>query len=66
MTSHTPHLSRIAARDAGAAGAMWLDSGITLGLVVVDANRPASGASARPADPAGIAVAALKPFVAAH
>jgi len=66
MTSHTPHLRPIAARDAGAAGAMWLDSGITLGLVVVDANRPAPGASPRPADHAGIAVAQRKPFVTTH
>ena len=64
MTPHTAHLTLIAARDVG--GAAWLDSGITPGMVVVDANRPASGAPRQPAAIAGHAVGLLKQSRAAN
>ena len=35
MNPHITHPNPIAARDAGGAGAAWLDSGITPGMVVV-------------------------------
>ena len=68
MTPHAhPHCA-IALRDG--VGAAWLDSGLTLGLVVVDSNRPANGraigASSRPAIMAGNAGGLLKQFVATH
>ncbi|MES1164010.1 MAG: hypothetical protein ABUL50_13210 [Rhizobacter sp.] len=66
MTPHTAHSHPIAARDVGGVGAAWLDSGITPGMVVVDANRPASGASRQPAAIAGDAVGLLKQSRAAH
>ena len=52
-----PH-ALAAACGESCVGAVWLDSGITPGLVVVDSNRPAS--------PAGIARGLLKQFGAAH
>jgi hypothetical protein len=56
--SPTFHLHAItAARGEPCVGAVWLDSGITPGLVVVDSNRPAAMAVAR-----GL----LKQFGAAH
>jgi len=64
MTPQTTLLSPIAARDVG--GAAWLDSGITPGMVVVDANRPASGAPRQPALVAGDAVGLLQQSRAAH
>jgi hypothetical protein len=64
MTPHTASLSLIAACDVG--GAAWLDSGITPGMVVVDANRPASGAPRQPAAIAGHAVGLLQQSRAAH
>jgi hypothetical protein len=50
--------ARAASRGESCVGAVWLDSGIAPGLVVVDSNRPAS--------PAGIARGLLKQFGAAH
>ena len=52
-----PH-AHTAARGEPCVGAVWLDSGITPGLVVVDSNRPAS--------PAVTARGLLKQFGAAH
>lgn len=66
MTPRTAHLHPIAARDAGGTGMAWLDSGITPGMVVVDANRPASGAPRQPAAIAGHAVGLLKQSRAAN
>jgi len=58
MSLPTHHHTHIAARDAGCVGAVWLESGIAPGLVVVDSNRPAMNlATAR-----GL----LKQFGAAH
>ncbi|HEY9238157.1 MAG TPA: hypothetical protein VIP10_04875 [Burkholderiaceae bacterium] len=51
------HHALAAARGEPCVGAVWLDSGITPGLVVVDSNRPAGMATAR-----GL----LKQFGAAH
>jgi len=65
MNPHITHPNPVAARDAGGAGAAWLDSGITPGMVVVDANRPASGAARLPAA-AGAAVGLLTQSRAAH
>ncbi len=45
------------------AGAAWIDSGITPGLVVVDSNRPSQVAAGRIA---GAARGLLKQFGAAH
>jgi len=66
MNPHATLISPIAARDAGGAGMAWLDSGITPGMVVVDANRPASGAPRQPAAIAGHAVGLLKQSRAAN
>jgi len=66
MNPHITHPNPIAARDAGGAGAAWLDSGITPGMVVVDANRPASGAARLPAVVAGAAVGLPTQSRAAH
>ena len=52
------HHAHTAARGEPCVGAVWLDSGITPGLVVVDSNRPASAV--------GIARGLLKQFGAAH
>jgi hypothetical protein len=54
----------IAPRDG--VGAAWLDSGLTPGLVVVDANRPAAGASSRPTRVVGNAGGLLTQFIATH
>ena len=67
MNTPAPHQHQIAMRDV--AGAAWLDSGVTLGLVVVDANRPAPHAAYRPAGLAAVARAAgglLKQSLTAH
>jgi hypothetical protein len=52
------HHAHTAACGEPCVGAVWLDSGITPGLVVVDSNRPASRAVA--------ARGLLKQFGAAH
>ena len=68
MTPHAHLHSLIALRDG--VGAAWLDSGITPGLIVVDANEPANGrpigASSRPTAMVGDAGGLLKQFVATH
>ena len=57
--SHLNHRHCLAAeRGAVCAGAAWLDSGVSTGLIVVDSNRPAFGT--------GCARGLLKQFVAAH
>jgi hypothetical protein len=66
MNPHIAHLSPIAARDAGGAGAAWRDSGIAPGMVVVDADRPASAAPRLPAVVADPAVGLLEQSRAAH
>lgn len=66
MKRHLLRHSHIAARDVGGMGMASLDSGYALGLVVVDSNRPAKGATARPAANAGIAGALRKQAVATH
>jgi hypothetical protein len=58
MMPRQHHHDDTAARGEPCVGAVWLDSGITPGLVVVDSNRPAA--------PAGIARGLLKQFGAAH
>lgn len=58
MSHLTRHLCLAAARGAVGAGAAWLDSGVSSGLIVVDSNRPAFGT--------GCARGLLKQFVAAH
>lgn len=52
------HHTSTATRGGLCVGAVWLDSGITPGLVVVDSNRPAMNIAA--------ARGLLKQFGAAH
>ena len=48
MSHHLPHDCIAARGDVSCAGAaMWLDSGIAPGLVLVDSNRPAGAGIAR-------------------
>ena len=54
MRSPTPCHHRIATRDVAGMGRAGFDSGVVLGLVVVDANRPA-GRMPHPAPAAGSA-----------
>ena len=55
----------IATRDAAGMGMAGLDSGVVLGLVGVDAERPA-GRMPHPAILAGSAVGLSQPLIAAH
>jgi hypothetical protein len=59
MSHHAVHDSTAACGRA-LVGAVWLDSGVVLGLVVVDSNRPIGVAGS------GSARALRKQFVAAH
>ena len=67
MKSHPSHPDHTAARGACVAGVAWLGSGITLGLFVVDSNRPAGRtASSHPAIGAGDAGGLLMQSIAAQ
>ena len=59
-TAHTA-LKRAAACGAQSTGAVWLDSGITLGLVVVDSSRRGFMGELHPASIAGLANALFAP-----
>ena len=61
-TAYRPHA---APRAAAGAGMFGLDSGVTLGCVVVDANRPA-GHMAHPAPAAGTAGGLVKQLITTH
>lgn len=58
MSQPLHHHDHTAARGEPCVGVVWLDSGMTPGLVVVDSNRPAIVA--------GAARGLLKQFGAAH
>ena len=58
MSLPTHHHAHTAARGEPCVGAVWLDSGIAPGVVVVDSNRPAMNLAA--------ARGLLKQFGAAH
>ena len=59
-TAHTA-LKRAAPCGAQSTGAVWLDSGITLGLVVVDSSRRGFMGELHPASIAGLANALFAP-----
>jgi len=61
MSLPTHHHAHTASCGAPCVGAVWLDSGIAPGLVVVDSNRPAY-----PAASSVEARGLLKQFGAAH
>lgn len=62
MSHRNPVHSRSADHGMCGMGAAWLGAGGLIGLIVVDSNRPAVGASAG----AGIASALPMQFAAAH
>ena len=47
MIFHAAHHDRTAHAGVSAVGAAWVDSGTVLGIIVVDANRPALIAASR-------------------
>ena len=61
MNTHQSAVKRTAASGALGVCAAWLDSGITLGLVVVDSSRRGSMGELHPASIAGLANALFAP-----